>query len=49
MMLAINEKDSSTMWLFFDWLSETITNPSKMSKLLQSKNRNEFVHWMMDD
>lgn len=49
MMLAITEEDSATMWLFFDWLSETITNASKMSKLLQSKNRNEFVHWMMND
>lgn len=49
MMLAITEEDSATMWLFFDWLSETITNASKMSKLLQSKNRNEFVHWMMNN
>ncbi|QIK86309.1 BglG family transcription antiterminator [Erysipelothrix sp. HDW6B] len=49
MLLAITEEDSAKMWLFFDWLSETITNTEKMSKLLQSKNRNEFVHWMMND
>lgn len=49
MMPAITEEDSSKMWLFFDWLSETITNAEKMTKLMESKNKNEFVHWMMND
>ncbi|MDN6195815.1 MAG: PTS sugar transporter subunit IIA, partial [Atopostipes suicloacalis] len=49
MMPAIKEEDSSKMWLFFDWLSETITNAEKMTKLIESKNKNEFVHWMIND
>lgn len=49
MMPAITEEDSSKMWLFFDWLSETITNAEKMTKLIESKNKNEFVHWMTND
>ncbi len=49
MMPAITEEDSSKMWLFFDWLSETITNTEKMTKLMESKNRNEFVHWMLNN
>lgn len=49
MLLAIREEDSEIMWLFFDWLSETITNTTRMTNLLKSKNRNQFVHWMMND
>lgn len=49
MLLAIKEEDSEVMWLFFDWLSETITNVTRMTNLLESTNRNQFVHWMMND
>lgn len=49
MLLAIKEEDSEIMWLFFDWLSETITNTTRMKNLLESENRNQFVHWMMND
>ena len=48
-LLAITEEDSATMWLFFDWLSESITNAEKMNRLIESKNRDEFVHWMTND
>ena len=48
-LLAIKEEDSAMMWLFFDWLSETITNQTRMAHLLEAKTRNQFVHWMMND
>lgn len=46
-MPVIEEKDSHKMWLFFDWLSETIMNTKKMTKLIGSKTKKEFVHWML--
>lgn len=49
LLLAITEEDSSLMWSFFDWLSEIIDDTEKLSQLLQSKNRDEFVHWIMKD
>ncbi|QIK68955.1 transcription antiterminator [Erysipelothrix sp. HDW6C] len=48
-LLAITESDSATMWLFFDWLSETITNANKMTNLIESRKRDEFVYWMIND
>ncbi len=49
MLLAISEEDSSLMWSFFDWLAEIIDDTEKLTRLMQSKNRNEFVHWIMND
>lgn len=49
LLLAISEEDSALMWSFFDWLSEIIDNTEKLSQLMKSENRNEFVHWIMND
>lgn len=49
LLLAISEEDSALMWSFFDWLSGIIDNTEKLSRLMKSKNRNEFVHWIMND
>lgn len=48
-MPVLKEKDSSKMWLFFDWLSNTIMDTKKMSKLIESKTKEEFVHLMTND
>jgi len=48
-MPVIKESDSHKMWLFFDWLSETIMDIKKMTKLIGSKTKKEFVHWMLSD
>lgn len=42
-MPILREKDSSKMWLFFDWLSETIMDSEKMTKLIESETKEEFV------
>src|SRR5699024_1666274 len=40
-MPVIKESDSHKMWLFFDWLSETIMDIKKMTKLIGSKTKKE--------
>ncbi len=47
-MLAINEKDRAFMTIFFDWLSEIISNPKSIKKLITAKNRQEFIQYIIN-
>ncbi|AMC93949.1 hypothetical protein AOC36_08100 [Erysipelothrix larvae] len=48
-LLAISHHDRETLEAFFSWLSNAISNQSKFDKLINSKNRDEFVYWMLED
>ncbi|MBG9987318.1 PTS sugar transporter subunit IIA [Facklamia sp. DSM 111018] len=47
-LLAIKEKDSGFMKLFFDWLSLMIDQPEKMSKLKEAHHRDEFIEVILN-
>lgn len=42
-LLAITEEDRNLLRIFFDWLSSTISNPSKFASILKIKDYNEFI------
>lgn len=42
-LLAINEEDHDTSKMFFDWLSQTISDAGHFSSLLESKNYDDFI------
>ena len=47
-LLAIKEKDSGFMKLFFDWLSLMIDQPERMSKLKEAHHRDEFIEVILN-
>ena len=42
-LLAINEEDRSIMKMFFDWLSNAISDANRFATLLESKDYHDFV------
>lgn len=42
-LLAINEEDHDILKMFFDWLSQAISEVGHFSDLLESKDYNEFI------
>lgn len=48
-LLAIKDKDRKLLRVFFDWFTEVVSDSLKMSRLLQAKNREEFLECILED
>ena len=46
-LLATNEESRRLLGVFFDWLSNITNDSSKLSRLLETKNRNEFINYIL--
>lgn len=47
-LLAINEEDRKLIKLFFDWLSNAVSDSSKFAALLETKNHEQFIEQIME-
>ncbi len=47
-LLAIHEEDNTLMKLFFDWLSNAVSDSRKFASLLDVKTHEEFIEQMME-
>lgn len=47
LLLAIQEEKQKTLRTFFDWLSDIISDPKKLSSLMGIKSYDEFVNQMV--
>lgn len=47
-LLAINEEDRYMLKMFFDWLSNAVSDANRFATLLESKDYNDFINRIVE-
>ena len=48
LLLAIREDEHKVLSTFFDWLSNMVNDPRRLSNLLNTKTYDEYIHYIID-
>ena len=47
-LLAIRGEDNQLMSIFFDWLSNLVMDPQKLSALLKARDQKDFIENILE-